>query len=382
MFWVLLGCAALLLAFQEAVSAAAADGAMLWWTRVFPALLPHLILSNLVLRARPAFTGRLPLHPYAMLSAGLGALGGYPVGARVLAEGVQSGAITEREAQRFSYASGWMSPAFLISFTAIGLFGLPASIPALCASVYGVALVALLVCGRGKGTPMAARRLTADDLGDAIAEAMTAILRVGGCIVLCRVLGAALEGVGVIRWIGMLLPGTAEIARTVLTGLLEITGGCTLAAALPLPLAMRLSLCVFFQVLGGASVLLQTRAFLRSIRFGRYVLVRLCMAIASALLCFALCSLLPDPLVTASATTDAALARAKTLLGLVVSGAMGLLLVPYWTLLRCASAEHGAQDIVGLGGKRKTAAARLGRQHNNGRVGHVPQRTVKAEQLP
>ena len=334
MFWLLLLCMILLLLFPETVASAAADGAMLWWTKVFPALVPHLILTGLALRARRVLPRIGRLHPYAALSFLLGALGGYPIGARVLAEGIESGALSPSEAQRFSYAAGLMSPVFLLSFTAVGLFGRPVAALPLCGAVYGVALTVFLCCGRAKGTAtLPPRALTGGDLSDAISDAMAAILRIGGCIVLCRVLAAALESVGLFRLIGWIAPGAEDISAAMLTGLLEMTSGCARVSNLPLPLGVRLSLCVFLQMFGGASVLLQTRAFLPGIRFGRYVLVRLGMATAAALLCYGLCLLLPDGAAEASASADALLRRGETLLSLFVACGMGLLTAVYAGIL-------------------------------------------------
>ena len=386
MFWILLGGTGLLLLFPETVSAAAADGAMLWWTRVFPTLVPYLILTGLVLRAGPGSLRLGRLHPYAALSFLLGAIGGYPIGARVLAEGERSGAVTTDEVQRFSVASGLMSPAFLVSFTAIGLFREPAAIPVLCGAVYGTMLGALWLFGRAKSAaPLPAKRkLTANDLSDAIADAMATILRIGGCIVACRVLGAVLDRFGVARLLERLLPGSEPIVRAVLSGLLEMTDGTVQAAALPLPLGIRLALCVFFQVFGGASVLLQVRSFLRSIRFGRYVLLRLLLAAIAALLCYALSFLLPQRVVTASALTDAALARGQSLLGLLLPCGMGLLAVVYGGLLLrpLRSAEHRAQHRVRGGRQRHFRVDGFDRQHDDGRGFEAAQRRAKAEQLP
>ena len=115
--------------FSQAVLSAAADAALLWWTRVLPALLPYLILTGLAVRCRPRLSAVGRLHPYALLSLLLGAIGGYPVGARVLGEGLQTGALSEREARRFSLAASLPSPSFLISVTALGLFACPARAP-------------------------------------------------------------------------------------------------------------------------------------------------------------------------------------------------------------------------------------------------------------
>ncbi len=327
MFWAIVLLMAGFVAFPGAVLSAASDGALTWWTRVVPALTPYLILTGLACKVNPNGLKIGNLHPYATGSLLLGALGGYPVGARVLEQGLSDGSLTPEQAQRFSYASGLMSPAFLISVTALGLFKSRGAILPLCGSVYGVTLLVFLLFSfqRGAAFPLARHRLSADDVTDAISDGMAAILRIGGCILLCRCLGALTTCCGVSRLIARLLPLSEDTVSAVLAGLLEMTSGCTLAATLPIPFAWRIALCVFFQMFGGASVLLQVRSFLKIPSFGRYILMRLCMAFASALLCLLLCRLLPDQPVEAIASADELLHRAQTLLGLAIPCGVGLL---------------------------------------------------------
>ena len=328
-----------LLAFPDATVSAAADGALLWWTRVFPSLLPYLILTDLALRAAPRLPSCGRIHPIALLSFLLGALGGYPIGARVLGDSLQAGTVSRENAQRFSYAAGLMSPAFLISFTGLGLFQNARSLLPLCLSVYTVALGAFFLFGR-KAQPFSASTVshtpTVDDLFDAIANGVNAILRIGGCIILARVLAALFGSLGLPRLLARTLSVSEDLIESVLLGLMEMTGGCARAAALPLPLNVRLSLCVFFQLFGGASVLLQTRGMLRFASMGRYLLVRLCMAIAAALLCGLLCAIfLPDAAVETMTAPTRALARIESALLLLFPCALGLLSAFFFSVL-CA----------------------------------------------
>ena len=327
MFWLLLVVLCALLMFSQAVLSAAADAALLWWTRVLPALLPYLILTGLAVRCRPRLPAVGRLHPYALLSLLLGAIGGYPVGARVLGEGLQTGALSDREARRFSLAASLPSPSFLISVTALGLFACPAAAPVLCAAVYGTALLLFLLCSfsRADAPPLAeARALSATDVSGAIMDGMNAILRIGGCIVLCRCLAAVLEAAGLVRVLSGILPWDEAVTGALLAGLLEMTSGTAAVAALPLPLFVRLPLCVFLQVFGGASVLLQIRCFLPVKGFRRVVMARLGMATLAALVCYGLLQLLPPALAPAMASPDEMLQRAALLPSLLLPCALGL----------------------------------------------------------
>lgn len=335
MFWWILSAMLALALFPSQVSEAVSDGALEWWTHVFPALTPYLILTGLALRARPRIRRVFGLHPHAVLAFSLGALGGYPVGARVLGKAEKSGAVSLRDAQRFSYAAGLPSPGFLISVTAIGLFGSSAVILPLACSIYPIAIGCLFLFGRsapsGAADPPA--KLCAADLSASVSDAMQAILSIGGCMLLCRALGAVFSALGVAGLLARILPVSEAVLRTVFLGLVEMTGGCIEAAALPLPLCARLALCVFFQMFGGVSILLQTRCFLRFYVFGRYVLIRFFMALAAAALCYAVAQFLPDRALPAVASADAVLRRAETLLSAIVPCAVGLIAAVFTGML-------------------------------------------------
>ena len=327
MFWLLLVVLCALLMFSQAVLPAAADAALLWWTRVLPALLPYLILTGLAVRCRPRLPRLFRLHPYALTSLLLGAIGGYPVGARVLGEGLASGALSESDARRFSLFASLPSPSFLMTVTALGLFDCPAAVPVLCAAVYGTALLVLLLFGfrPSDAAPPAARTLSASDVTGAIEDGLSAILRIGGCIVLCRCLAALLEAAGAMRMLCALLPWDENVIRAAVIGLLEMTSGTAAAAALPLPLGVRLPLCVFLQMFGGASVLLQIRCFLPVRGFWKTILGRLGMGLCGAVLCALLMQLLPPALVPAMASPDEMLHRAARLSTLVLPTVTGLI---------------------------------------------------------
>ena len=350
MFWAILPVLLGLLAFPKETLAAAQDGALLWWTRVFPALVPYLIVTGLAARTRPQPLRIGKLHPLATSAFLLGTLGGYPVGARLLGDAQASGLLSAREAQRFSYAASLPSPAFLISVTAIGLFENARTALPLCGAVYLTAIGAFLLFSRAEAAflppPAAPRPSVASALTDAIGDGMNAILRIGGCIVLCRVIAALLVCLRLPLLLCRVLPVSEQIAEAVFNGILEMTSGCTLASALPLPLSLRLSLCTFFLLFGGASVLLQMNSFLPFPSLWRCLIVRALMAFFGALLCFFLCALLlPDTAVETMAPARMALRRTEQLLSLLVPCGMGLLTALYFVvLLKPASNRAEASD--------------------------------------
>lgn len=338
MFWVIVLLLFALPLCGDAVLSAAWDGAVTWAARVVPALLPHLILTGLAMRARPRFPRLWRLHPYALSALLLGALGGYPIGAKLIGDGMKDGALSERQALRLACAVSLPGPGFLFSVVALGLFARADAMLPIALSVYLPALLLLFLFGRGdagRTAPTEGRRLSAGDAADAIADGTMAILRIGGCIVLCRALSALPESFGVPAAIASILRVPREAVSMLFSGLLELSCGCEAASALPLLLAARLALCVFFAVFGGASVLLQTRCVLPVRHFGRYVLLRAAVAVASALLCYALSLLLPIKTAEAIASKDEALGRLGALASVLIPVGIGVLsagLFAVWAL--------------------------------------------------
>ncbi len=309
-----------LIAAPAAVSSAAASAAMLWWTRVVPSLLPYLIASSLLVRSGllSGLSGRSA--PLLLL---FGALGGYPVGARLAAELRNSGQLTLSEAQTAALCANLPNPVFLLSVVAAGMFSdARAAIPLLIA-IYGVALFGVIPLSRlpiGK----AARSiggLSPTDLPDAIADGVHAILNIGGCILFASVLGALLHAAGTLVF--------RQIDPTVhafFLGLFEMTCGCEATAALALELRLRLALCAFFIQFGGVSVLLQAASALPLSR--RVLLGKLCMALASALIAYALTPLFcPESVLPTLASGRQIVQNTATLLIVIASAAVGLLFV-------------------------------------------------------
>ena len=309
-----------LIAAPAAASSAAASAAMLWWTRVVPSLLPYLIASSLLVRSGLLSGLSRRTAPLLLL---FGALGGYPVGARLASELHKSGQLTLPEAQTAALCVNLPNPVFLLSVVAAGMFSdARAAIPLLLA-IYGVALFGVIPLSR-LPIETAARSssgLSPTDLPDAIADGVHAILNVGGCILFASVLGALLHAAGT-----LLFRHVDPAAHAVFLGLFEMTCGCEATAALALSLRLRLALCAFFIQFGGASVFLQAASALPLSR--RVLLGKLCMALASGLLAFLLTPLFcPESVLPTLAGGRQIAQNAASFLIVAASAAVGLLFV-------------------------------------------------------
>ncbi len=316
-----------LIAVPDAAFSAASGAAVLWWTRVLPALLPYLIAASLLMRADPFH--RLPKRLAPVLLLPLGALGGYPVGTKISAKLCKDGALSLSDAQKTALLIDLPNPVFLISVVSVGMFHDPKTSIPLFLGIYGTALLGLIPLSRirlSEKIPSEPFALS-DDLPRAIGDGIQGILNIGGCIVFASVLAALIESAGVLR----LFKTGAPVARAVLLGLFEMTGGAAEAAALPLRLPLRLALCAFFLRFGGISVALQSVSALPQ-SLPRRLVSRFLSGLLSAIAVFLITPLFcSDPAVTAMASGEQIVKNSVDLLSVSLASCLGLSLIFVFT---------------------------------------------------
>lgn len=309
-----------LLTFPTTAFDAASDAALLWWTRVLPSLLPYLIAASLLVRSGIFLRVKPRLLPLAMLLCG--ALGGYPVGARLAAQLQADDAISKSDAERAAVLCSLPNPVFLCTVVATGFFGDANAAFPLLIGVYGAALLCAFPMLRMSVAPVAAPRgLSGTDLSDAIADGVKTVGVIGGCLVFASVLGALLS-----------LPFGRIPAVSTAIGLFEMTVGIRAAAVLPLPLSVRLAICAFFAQFGGLSILLQVRAQ-TPVPTAKYLLTKLVSALLSAALCYLLTPLFCKASVLPTfASAQEMRQNAFSLASVTLSAGVGLLFVFVFTV--------------------------------------------------
>ncbi len=310
-----------LLAFPSAAFTAASDAALLWWTRVLPSLLPYLIAASLLLRSGVFWRVRKRLLPFALFL--FGAIGGYPVGAKLAAQLYRDGVLSQSDAQAAAIACNLPNPVFLLSVVAIGFFGDVRTALPLLIGVYGAALLFAFPLLRlpYRRTADSAFGLSPNDLTESIWDGVRTIGVIGGCLVFASVLGALLS-----------LPFADSSVTSVCIGLLEMTCGVRAASVLPLSLRWRLAVCAFLVQFGGLSILLQTNAQF-PIRPLRYLAKKLLTALLAALLTYALTPLLcPDAIVPTFANAAELRQNAFALFSVSLSASIGLLFIFVFTV--------------------------------------------------
>lgn len=224
---------------------------------IIPTIFPFLALSILVittpvekilakpigLLSRIFYGAPQALAPAVFLSW----IGGYPAGAKVLAQQLKIGAVTKEDAQlamNFCVNSG---PAFMAGVVGLGVFG---SVK-VGLQLFGCQLLAGVITGwvmrRGRRFSKLASSNKATSLEmpfaaalvHAVAEAASSMIVICAFVIFFSTIGGILRGWGVLQQGAAALSGMSmgflshQGAEGFLLGLLEICGGSALAIALP-----------------------------------------------------------------------------------------------------------------------------------------------------
>lgn len=263
--------ALLFLLFPQPSMEGVRQGLLLWGGRVLPALFPCMVCLNLLL-ALGFLEGQSPLLPF--LEGVFALTTGAPMGAKLLKAryGDSSTALT------LCPALNAISPAFLLGVVALGQYGVKSCFFPLALGHYTAVGVCLLLT-KPVDTARPPVRGTSLPFGEAFSQsvlsAMESMLGIGGCLLLCSSLTAVATE-------AMSLSG---LSKALLSGLLEVTGGCAALKDSGLSLRLQVSLCALFTGFGGLCVALQSLCFL-PLRPGQYLLKKLGMGLLSGVVCY------------------------------------------------------------------------------------------------
>ncbi|MEI3090489.1 MAG: nucleoside recognition domain-containing protein [Oscillospiraceae bacterium] len=299
---------AALLRFPQEVSAAVTEGLRLSVSVLIPSLFPFFICVNLT--SALGLTGVLarvfaPVmrRMFHVSGAGCtavlcGAAGGYPSGAQCVAALYREGQLSRAEAEYLLLFCNNAGPAFLFgavgTVLGIGMTG--------CLLLWGIHLLSALVIGlvnRPKEAPNAAlppvqRANASGAVVEAVRSAGQAVLQITMFVAAFSVLARLLTMAA-----AHILP---DGVCTVLTGMLELSGGIAALANMPIALRWKLALASFFLGFGGLCVWMQTKAVLAPAGLSGCGMLsaKLAQGLLAALITYFLAPLLPET-VTASA---------------------------------------------------------------------------------
>lgn len=255
---------AALLFFPDVSATAAREGVALCLQTVLPSLFPFFVLSSLLVQSDvPRLLSRAMagvMYPlFGVSGAGasaliLGLLGGYPVGARTVAELYGRGEIAREEAEQLLAFCNNSGPGFFLGVCGTAVFGSARAGAYLYLIHVGAALVTGVLLRRDLGLPRrkaVSRQRAPFDLAAAVQGSFAAVGSVSAFVIFFMVLLRLLS----------LVPALAALPplpRAALFGFMEMTNGVN---ALP---ATRTGfvLCAAIMNWGGLSVQAQTCAML------------------------------------------------------------------------------------------------------------------------
>jgi len=277
---------------------AVSDGLLLFVLSVLPAMLPFFFFSRLLTSLDVASTLSNALDkPVRKLfnAPGVGGyilamsmLSGYPIGAKLISDCVETGICTQDEAKRLLSFTSTSGPLFILGTVGINMLGnYKAGAVILLCHYLGALANGLLFRGKtvpenggGKLVPLRADNL----LSEAINGSIAAVLAVGGYIAIFNMVIMIFQDIKVIPFIAETLSRLGfsyGLCEGSLTGLLEITRGSYILATSGQGLRKTIPVLAGIISFGGLSVTVQSLTFLTSagVKAGYYFLVKISQAV-------------------------------------------------------------------------------------------------------
>lgn len=270
---------------------AAANGLILWYENILPALLPFTVFSNILIqsgylddmvRAAGPLLDRLFFHhPQAAYPIVAGFLFGFPIGSKTTADLLREGKLTVREANILCAMCNNISPVFVGSYLLLSSLGLYGKTWITYAILYlPPLLTGLFLLRMEKPAPPTKNTASRSNLNFQIIDAgimdgFETLLKLGGYIMLFSLM----------TQMCVRLAGGHELALMCLTGLTEITNGIhVIAQSQAYPMACKYPLIMGMTAFGGLSGFAQTSSMVKgsgiSMRF--YLIFRIVQASISA----------------------------------------------------------------------------------------------------
>ena len=258
----------LFLIFPSVVLVAAREGLLLWFNNVLPALLPFLIITNMLVglgiaqraggKFAPVMRSIFGLPGAGGVALVFGLTSGYPIGAKTVADLRKKGEISATEAQHLVAFCNNAGPAFILAAVGIGMFGNTQVGYVLWGghviAALAVGVLLKIFYGRTTAGEVATpphKNTKNYSIGEAVKNAMESMAIIGGMIIFFSVIMAVLGEIGLPE--GGLLAGF-------IAGLVEVTGGVRKISQ-ETPSVLGIGLAAFAIGFGGLSIHMQTLHF-------------------------------------------------------------------------------------------------------------------------
>lgn len=300
----IIGCTALffilfMIFFPVQAFKASTTGIALWIKAVVPALLPFLILSDIIVQTDIInIIGKFLTLPMKLIfntsgesSAAfiLGMVSGYPIGAKVSADLYSDGLCTKQEAQKLIGFTNNCGPMFMLGTVAIGMYGIKnIGILLLLAHYAGCITLGILlrltssnttkISLKSKNKKPLHRKPFGILIGESVQKASLLILIIGCFIILFSVVICAIKN--------LFFPHNTIFSNLIL-GSLEMTNGVNGVYLLSCSLKLKMILSSFLIGFGGISVTLQTITLIKDsdLNILKYILSKLIHGILASAYC-------------------------------------------------------------------------------------------------
>ena len=285
-----------------------ADGAFMglniWINNIVPFLFPMFILSNILLQYNLMYSllDRFSVVSYkalkskfALIPYFISIISGYPSGAVVTNIMAGNKKISSREANYTIIFTNNCSLQFISAVVAFSLLGNHDLFIYIAVPHYAGALIlSVLYKNNEFSMPYSSNIKKSKNLhfneifSSSIYKAVISILTVGGVIVFFSVFSQyvikLLSGNSVIMSMNT---GFKDILFSLLIGILEVTNGCKIISASPIPIEIKLIIINFLISFSGMSIIFQTIAVSTDFNFNTvdYIKGRFLFGIISSILC-------------------------------------------------------------------------------------------------
>ena len=285
------------------VSEGVFNGLKIWVNNMIPYLLPMSILSNILLQYNFLYriseklsflSNKIFNSKYAFIPYFISFVVGYPSGAMTVNTMASFKRIDSSEANALMVFTNNCSFQFMagaVSFSMLGDLKLAKYIA--IPHLLGALLIGIIIKkGSISSTFMREKKQKYisfyDAFNSSIYKSITSILSIGGVIVIFSVFSNFFDTllISVSKYLPLSL-NLSDIIHSVLTGILEISNGCSVTASSVLPLDVKLIIINFLISFSGISVIFQTIAVANDFDFkiSNYVFYRAIQGILSVIIC-------------------------------------------------------------------------------------------------
>jgi len=290
-----------MLIFPAEALAASKRGLSLWFEVLLPSLLPFIILSSFLIQTNfiHRILGFCPklwnilfgVSCYGAYALILGIFCGYPMGAKLTADLLESGKIKRDEAKYLLTITNNASPMFITGYILLSTLNRPdlaaVTFVILYLTNFLCSLIFRMLYGRYKtvtAVPQNKKKVSTpvplmELIDTSIMNGFESITKLGGYIILFSILA------GLTQKIIFLNPNI----RYIFLGLIEITSGIQSIAAAPWSSSLKFSMILSVTAFGGVSTIAQTQCMIQKTKLpiGGYIAAKIC----NGILAFGLCQL-------------------------------------------------------------------------------------------